>query len=138
MRNKTLVAMAIMASTLTALSGCSLVAAVTPKPPINVHGTLDIAASGYTDDNSGNTCAGSDGMDDIQPGAQVEIEDNSHKTVALTTLGDGTDQGGTCEFEFTAKVKPGSDFYRIQVTHRGWVTFTAKQLAEGPALQIGG
>jgi len=105
--------------------------------------TFDI--SGYfelIDDDirvSNGSCSGTGGYSDISNGAQVIVTDAEGKTVALGKIADGFNgYPGRCRFKVVVKGVPkGSNFYGIEVTHRGRVQFTAVDIAKQVELSLG-
>jgi hypothetical protein len=85
------------------------------------------------------TCTGGGGFDDIRQGAQVVVTDAAGKTIALAQLDAGSwkrDVG--CIFLFTVPDVPGGEkFYGIEVSHRGRVQYSARQLAAPLELSLG-
>lgn len=82
----------------------------------------------------GEPCSGNEGYDDIQAGAQVRIRNGNNKTLGVGSLGTGrnvpTGVAGFmyCKFPFSVKVSDGEDFYSIEVSHRGEITYPKKKL----------
>jgi hypothetical protein len=76
-----------------------------------------------SDDGS---CEGKSGYDDIQPGATVTVSNESGTTIATGTLGNGvtTDVDWQCRFVFSISSVPVAKFYKIEVSHRGQVTYS--------------
>lgn len=121
----------------------------TPQP-ISLTGTLTLkggskAFSGARDSFS-SSCEGTGGYADITRGAQVVVRDPEGRTIAVGALGPGKTQdvteykqynGGTvryawsCVFPFEIPEVPWHDFYSVEVTHRGQVTFTQAQVLLG-------
>lgn len=78
--------------------------------------------------SSSGMCFGLGGYQDIQPGAQVVVKDQTGDIVAVSTLEpDPTAPAGTCQFVFFVDV-PDAKFYSISVTHRGELVFSKQQL----------
>lgn len=83
-------------------------------------------------------CFGKNGYDDIHEGAQVVVTDSTGATVAVGKLGRGEYTGGTCTLPFTIDGVPeGSDFYGIEVAHRGELTYSRDDLNEPLRLTLG-
>lgn len=78
---------------------------------------------------SGTRCYGTSGYDDIQAGGAVTIRDGNDTTIAVGRLDSGTWSAGECNFPFKITDVPDSEFYSIEVTHRGQV-FASKQELE--------
>ena len=76
----------------------------------------------------GKGCDVSDtGYDDISTGAPVTVKDKARTVLASAFLGNGTSAGSDCTFSLAVEV-PDSDFYQIEVGHRGAVTFSESDL----------
>jgi hypothetical protein len=76
----------------------------------------------------GKGCDVSDtGYDDISTGAPVTVKDKAGTVLASSFLGSGTSAGSDCTFSLAVEV-PNSDFYQIEVGHRGAVTFSESDL----------
>jgi hypothetical protein len=122
------------------VAGALVYVAARPQP-ISVTGSVTITSS----IDGGKTCQGVDGYDDIHGGASVVIHDSAGKVVATGALDDGVgtelataDIAVTCRFDFTVRDVPRQKFYGVEVSHRGTVTFNAKQVSAGPvALSLG-
>jgi hypothetical protein len=79
---------------------------------------------------SGDSCQGSDGYDDIVSGAQVVVSNDSGSVLALSQLDDGVADGsGNCVFNFAIDKVPRSNFYRFEVSHRGQLDYSYQQLS---------
>lgn len=76
-------------------------------------------------------CVGAGGYSDIGEGTSVTVYDATGAIVATGKLGTGKALAGagTCLFPFQVAGVPGSDFYQVEVSHRGRVNFTAEQVA---------
>jgi hypothetical protein len=68
------------------------------------------------------------GYSDISDGAQVAVADSTGKTLALGELSGGTYGPDGIVFSFHVDDVPDADIYSIEVTHRGAVKFSRKQL----------
>lgn len=103
-----------------------------------VKGALVLTDSGVL--ANGGTCQYyGDGYSDIEGGASVSIRDAAGKTIGLGSLLKGKSVGdNTCAFFFTIKDVPdGEKFYGVEVTHRGVVQYTPKQMKAGPVMSLG-
>lgn len=94
-----------------------------------LHGTLVL-----TDKNgawtTGALCKGSGGYSDISTGQQVVVKDKSGTILATGKLGIGNATSfETCDFTFEVKNVSGADFYTVEVTHRGGLTYSKADLA---------
>lgn len=75
------------------------------------------------------------GYSDIQEGAQVVVRDGEGSTLATSSLEEGRAYGtqseafqGPCVFSFEVRDVPESDFYTIEVSHRGEITYSREEL----------
>lgn len=113
-----------------------LLAACAPAAPAGhtITGTMTLDAEGV-DPGDTNTpgCRSKGGYEDIAEGAQVVVKDGAGSVLATTALGGGTqtvtDPGADCVFEFSVAV-PDAEFYSIEVTHRGALTYSRVELEE--------
>lgn len=103
----------------------------------------DVMAGGvnYTGGNAyAGNCQGENGYDDIHAGTEVTVSDASDKVVGLGSLVGGIvtkrNDVNVCGWTFTVTGLPKSAFYKVEVSHRGQVTFPAAQLGD-VEVQIG-
>jgi hypothetical protein len=73
------------------------------------------------------------GVPDIHAGAEVKIAEDTGKTIATGTLGDGVAEGGTrCNYPFEISNVPGSyDRVVVLVGLQPAATFSTSELREG-------
>ena len=83
-------------------------------------------SGGYSDDYG--SCTGSGGYDDIRAGALVVVRDGGGETLATSSLDDGEESGGACVFSFEVTDVPDADFYEVEVSHRGGLTWSQQEL----------
>jgi hypothetical protein len=119
------------------LAGLILLAACGGGARHTIIGSLELngGSSGINWDPDG-TCVGDGGYSDIGPGAQVTVTDQKGELIATGTLSMGergmTNDTWVCRFAFTVPDVPGADFYTIEVSHRGGLTYsTAEMDAQG-------
>lgn len=103
---------------------------------ITLHGALELdnGTSGFDDTNyasSGDGCAGTDGYSDLAPGVSITVYDNSGKVVSVGALGSGTDVGSACIFTWLIHGVPKSPFYKVEISHRGQLTYSYQQATAG-------
>jgi hypothetical protein len=94
----------------------------------------------YGSFTTGSSCSGSGGYSDIDTGSSVTVYDGSGAVVATGMLGSGrASSSSTCEFAVTVpNVPAGSDFYQVEVSHRGKVTVEGRRLeTDGVSLTLG-
>lgn len=76
----------------------------------------------------------------ITGGGAVTVTNADGKTIGLGSMSKGKTVGTAdlCAFFFTVPGVPdGRSFYGIEVTHRGVVQYTLKQMKAGPVLTLG-
>ena len=85
----------------------------------------------------GERCVGDDGYSDIRQGAQVVIRGPDGTIVATGRLRNGEaisvsiaglSLAPDCEFPFSVASVPDEDFYSIEVSHRGEITYSRDDL----------
>ncbi|MEU4578946.1 hypothetical protein [Nonomuraea sp. NPDC023979] len=135
----------ISAVLLVALAGLAVVATVWLRAPVmapalTVDGSVTVRGEPPAVlTNNELSCTTGGGFDDIRQGAQVVVTDAAGKTIALGELSAGSWKRNVgCIFLFNVEDVPaGEKFYGVEVSHRGRVQYTAGQLAEPLALDIG-
>ena len=92
-------------------------------------GTMTLKGYPYLG-RSGGPCTGEGGYDDIRLGASVVVKDGKDVTLATGRLGPGKmrEERG-CEFNLEVLNVPKADFYSIEVSHRGALTYARQELA---------
>ena len=75
-------------------------------------------------------CAGSGGYSDIAAGTQVTVKNGDGTIIATGELEAGDGGGATCTFPFTVESVPDSEFYSIEVGHRGALNYSKAELAD--------
>ena len=112
----------------------------TPPEPFTLTGTLllnsdSIRTSGLP---TGFNCAGSRGYDDVGPGAPVTVADETGKLLAKGAIESSYGQQGFCMLRFKVDAVPGgAKFYRVQVAHRGEMSYTEAEAKAGVDLSLG-
>jgi hypothetical protein len=105
------------------VAAVSLVAVLVVKSHSHtIHGALDV---GTIQLDSG--CRLAHHYSGISEGTEVVVTDASGVVLGMSTLGRGSTIGPYCEFLFAVKV-PDRPMYRIEVDHRGKVTYTKAYL----------
>jgi hypothetical protein len=94
--------------------------------PFSIRGQLTITSSsavgGGADRRSGAFCQGVEGFGDIRQGTAVNVFNNGGTIISQGALSQGSflGEGGiSCVFTFEVPVKQGSDFYFVEISHRG-------------------
>jgi hypothetical protein len=85
-------------------------------------------------------CVGTAGYSDVRGGTPVVIYNQAGEIVATTSLEEGQplNAAGSCLYSFKVTGVPDSDFYQVEVSHRGKVTFTREQFeGDDVALTLG-
>lgn len=112
---------------------------------LTVKGSLEL--QGKVLHSGSGQCMGQGGYDDIAQGAPVTVYSGSGEVLATGQLGRGDDHGWTpnddtersnqCWFTFTVSV-PRSDFYQVEVSHRGKQAYSRSDVNGGTvALTLG-
>jgi hypothetical protein len=113
-------------------------AAASPSPTpavFTIHGSITIAGLW---NGPGEVCRTSGGYDDIKAGTQVTVTDAAGKVIALGDLDAGVSSKTGCEFDFSVTGVPdGSDFYSVEVAHRGELRYTRADLNSPLSLTLG-
>ena len=71
------------------------------------------------------------GFSDITSGADVVVRNDEGRVVGTGVLGSGRPAGGTCVYDFDVADVERSDYYSVEISHRGEITVTADQVATG-------
>lgn len=85
-------------------------------------------------------CVGQDGFADLELDAQVVIMDGAGSTIAKGATGRGKPLSSSCEFPFTVRNVPDSDFYSITIGRREGPTYSREEMEQmnwNIALSIG-
>ncbi|GAA2873688.1 hypothetical protein GCM10010472_33700 [Pseudonocardia halophobica] len=100
---------------------------------------VDDGYYGYGGFSSGSVCSGGGGYSDIHAGTGVTIANAAGAVIATGSLSPGrASSSTTCDFTFTVPDVPaGEDFYQVEVSHRGTLTYTADELRAGLGLSLG-
>lgn len=111
-----------------------VVKAATPTT-FTATGTFELLDPGAT-----GVCDGAGGYTDIQSNAQVKITNVAGHILAIGQLNGGKPKDGECDFNFTVHGVPlGQHYYGIEITHRGIVQYSAKEMQSGTVdLTLGG
>ena len=114
--------------------GLTIVSAATTPNSFTATGTFELV-----DTDDVNPCAPSGGYSDIGDGAEVVVSNAAGHTLAIGSLGTGKKSLGSCIFPFTVHDVPtGQKFYGVEVTHRGAVQESEKDMERGKvALSLG-
>lgn len=96
----------------------------------------------------GGPCQNTEGLSDINAGAQVRVSNGSGELLGVGRLGDGErsetgDSSRFCTFPFSVADVPASDLYEISTgnTERGGVVFTEEEMTQNDwnvVLTLGG
>jgi hypothetical protein len=96
-----------------------------------LQGSIDVIESlPLKDANStGAACTGLGGYSDINAGTSVVVRDQSGKVLATGSLDAGKIVSlETCEFAFSVQSVPDADFYQVEVSRRGNMTYSKSDL----------
>lgn len=128
-----------------AVAGAGLGVALASSPStVTLHGGMAIMPAsdsyefGENFSVTGKSCEGTGGYSDLAPGASVTIHDASGKVIATGTLGKGVGASGIgCILQWRISNVPKSNFYGVEISHRGTVTFSSKRVKQGFDTSIG-
>ena len=123
------------------LSGCGAAqtqASPSPRPSplpqtFTVNGAITLNQGDFIS-AADDSCVGTGGYDDLQPGAQVVITDPTSTTVAVGQITAGSvigDDDGiqSCVLGFKVEDVPsGKKFYGVEVTHRGRLQYSEDEV----------
>ncbi len=130
-------AVAIVASVI----GIAVVAFTADRAPdtFEIQGAItledNITTSGLP---SGYECAGKGGYKDIGPGVAVTVMDEAGTLLAKGAIGKSSGGASGCWLDFTVPSVPrGSQFYKVEVSHRGELTYTESEAESGLAFSLG-
>lgn len=83
-------------------------------------------------------CAGEDGYKDIGPGAAVTVTDESGTLLAKGAIATSSGGSSGCWLDFTVSGVPrGKSFYKVEVSHRGELTYTESEVESGLVFSLG-
>lgn len=131
-----------------AVAGCSAQDVSDPPPGINqglvaqlteqdVTGTVSVPGTSWTNTN-GELCDARLGYEDIGRDTRVVVTDAAGVVVGTATLSSGSYEDGRCVFAFVADGAVGdSEFYGVEVGHRGVVPLRRDELSWPVRLTIG-
>lgn len=95
---------------------------------------LDNGTSGFDDANFTSTkgaCRGSGGYDDLAGGTSITVYDNSGAVISVGQLKDGFVVDAACYFAWSIAGVPKSSFYKVEISHRGQLTYSYAQARKG-------
>ncbi|WP_060711745.1 hypothetical protein [Pseudonocardia sp. HH130629-09] len=118
------VVLALATGLLLALAG------VSTRSITGVMTVMNGTSSLYSSSSYG-SCRLSSGYDDIVAGTAVTVRDSAGRIAGVGALGSGTGSSYGCTFSFVVDDIPASDFYTVEVGHRGEVTFTDAAVRNG-------
>lgn len=130
----------IVAAALGSLVACGGGSEEPAKPKtFDVEGTMTLTTSRGVI-AAGGGCAGSNGYEDMQAGANVVIFDSTGEKVGIGELEpgrSGSEPTVQCIFDFTVNDIPiKGDIYSVEVANRGEITFKRSE-AKAVALTLG-
>lgn len=129
-------ALAVAAMVLTACGGDPTGSPPTTAPVPTLTGTLLLRQE--VNEFSGAPCGGTGGYSDVREGAQVTVTDGESAIVGVGRLGPGVTQENRrtsatvysyCTFAFSVPSIPDRPFYKIEVAHRGALSYAHDDLA---------
>jgi hypothetical protein len=78
----------------------------------------------------GDSCSGTGGYDDVEPGLQVTVSDQAGTVIGNGALGDGETISEGCQFRFELNSVPLATFYRVEVGRRGQLSYSLDQMKQ--------
>jgi hypothetical protein len=78
----------------------------------------------------GSGCQGTSGYDDVEPGLQVTISDQSGTVIGNGALDSGEAQEAGCMFRFEVNNIPVASFYKVAVGRRGEISYSIDQMKQ--------
>jgi hypothetical protein len=78
----------------------------------------------------GSGCQGTSGYDDVEPGLQVTISDQSGTVIGNGALDSGEVQEAGCMFRFEVNNIPVASFYKVAVGRRGEISYSIDQMKQ--------
>ena len=98
----------------------------------DLHGTLTLqsedVASAYKSP-PGSRCSGAGGFSDLDIGAGVTVTDQAGRIVGTSSISSSSKgDPKTCTFTFDVPGVPNRSFYKVEVSHRGGITYSYNQL----------
>jgi hypothetical protein len=115
--------------------------ALNKQEPFLVTGTLQLNGDGSittTDLPMGFGCAGIRGYGDIGPGSPVTVSDESGTLLAKGTIESSRGDKTSCVLTFKAfDVPAGAKFYKLEISHRGEMSYTEAEVKRGVDVSIG-
>jgi hypothetical protein len=115
--------------------------ALTKDEPFTVTGTLQLNGDGSittSDLPMGFACAGIRGYGDIGPGSAVTITDESGTLLAKGAIENSRGDKTSCMLTFKVfDVPPGAKFYKLEISHRGDMSYTEAEVKQGVEVSLG-
>lgn len=97
---------------------------------LSVSGTFVLSDS-KMDFNENEECYGTGGYDDIESGTQIKVLNGSGDIIAVSKLESGKmEDANKCIFKFDISDMPRSKVYQFEVSDRGEIAYSHKELVE--------
>jgi hypothetical protein len=94
----------------------------------NISGSMELTDKDGIMEAPDGGCQGTGGYDDIRLGTDVVVSDPSNRVIGTSRLGEGNWTGDHCIFRFVVSNLPRFDFYKVEVSHRGQLTYSYQDL----------
>ncbi|BBY62186.1 hypothetical protein [Mycolicibacterium helvum] len=133
-------AVVLIAAGVGAYFGITALTGKDEKPPFTINGTLSLRADSVTTTGlpPSFACAGKGGYNDIGPGADVTVANESGTLLAKGRLDGSFGEKDWCVFTFTVSDVPaGAKFYKVTVSHRGEMSYTEQEAHARIELSLG-
>ncbi|WP_182345768.1 hypothetical protein [Tomitella gaofuii] len=102
-------------------------------------GTISLNGSSTTFGTpTGFDCVGDDGYDDLDANSGVSVRDASGTLIAKGAMTGSSKAGGYCVLSFLVPDVPtGNNYYLLELSHRGELSFTEDEAQEPISLSLG-
>jgi hypothetical protein len=120
--------------------GINALTVVNKPNPFTLTGTLQLNSDSITTSGLpiGYKCAGEGGYNDIGPGAAINVSDETGKLLAKGAIESSYGQSGSCMLTFKIHNVPGgATFYKVEVSHRGEMSYTEAEAKAGIDVSLG-
>lgn len=120
--------------------GINALTVVNKPNPFTLTGTLQLNSDSITTSGLpiGYKCAGEGGYTDIGPGTALTVSDETGKLLAKGAIESSYGQSGACTLTFKIyNVPGGATFYKVEVSHRGQMSYTEAEAKAGIDLSLG-
>lgn len=108
-----------------AAAGAALLVSIDSEEKHDISGTIVLTD---TDVEFDGICSGDGGYSDLQIGLGATVKDGAGKILATGAVGASHGTGSTCVLAFVIEDVPKTDFYIVEVGHRGELTYNYDEM----------